>query len=256
MTQEQREIWKRVQDFDLDDKESNFSFKDRLARENGWTKEYSLRVIEEYKKFMFLLLLTDQPLTPSNQVDQAWHLHLIYTKSYWEDFCKRTLGKDIHHGPTKGGQAERLKFTDWYERTKQQYQNVFNQTPPIDLWPSSKKRFAEINFRRINTDKNWIIKKPSFEVKRVSLLLTLVLSGLLFISANPRNGSVAFWVIVYIIGIIAFIKLLLYYSKPYYCSKCNHRQKEDGICPKCNIKLLKKEGNDGGGGDGCGGCGG
>ena len=150
MTEEQKALWQKVKAFELDDPAADFSFSDRLARENGWSLEYSLRAIAEYKKFMFLLCISGHPLTPSDQVDQVWHLHLIYTQSYWVDFCRDTLGRDIHHGPTKGGAAESDKFTDWYTKTKEVYSDVFEDSPPIDIWPESQTRFSQINFRRVN----------------------------------------------------------------------------------------------------------
>lgn len=153
-------LWNKIKHFELDDINASLSFTDRLARENGWSIQYSSRAILEYKKFMYLLLIADHPLTPSDQVDQVWHLHLLYTRSYWEDFCKHTIHKMIHHGPTKGGKSEKEKFTNWYEKTKELYTKTFENPIPKDIWPSSKVRFSEINFRRINMDKVWVIKKP------------------------------------------------------------------------------------------------
>lgn len=163
---QQPELWNKIQSFQLDDPQSAFTFTERLARENGWTLDFSLAVVEEYKKFMFLLCIAPHPLTPSDQVDQVWHLHLIYTQSYWTDFCKNTLGKDIHHGPTRGGQQEKNKFTDWYQRTKELYASTFGSAPPVAIWPDSESRFREINFQRINMDRNWVIKKISIFKKK------------------------------------------------------------------------------------------
>jgi hypothetical protein len=159
MTEEQKQLWLKVKSFELDDSTASLSFSDRLARENGWTIEYSLRAIEEYKKFIFLLLIANHPLTPSDQVDQVWHLHLLYTESYWVDFCEHTLGRKIHHGPTKGGDSEKSKYTDWYEKTKEVYRSTFNYDVPIDIWPSSEDRFSDLHFQRVNINQNWIIKK-------------------------------------------------------------------------------------------------
>lgn len=161
MTLEQEILWGKIRTFELDDPLISLTFTDRLARENGWTLVYALRTVDEYKKFMFLLCLADHPLTPSDQVDQVWHLHLLYTQSYWIDFCKDTINKQIHHGPTKGGTSENNKFTDWYEKTKQLYKSIFGYDTPNDIWPTSKIRFSEINFQRVNLDRNWIIKKLS-----------------------------------------------------------------------------------------------
>ena len=159
MTKEQKQLWLKIKSFELDDSAASLSFSDRLARENGWTMEYSLHAIEEYKKFIFLLLIAQHPLTPSDQVDQVWHLHLLYTESYWVDFCEHTLGRKIHHGPTKGGEKEQSKYTDWYEKTKEVYRSTFNYDAPNDFWPSSEDRFSDLHFQRVNINQNWIIKK-------------------------------------------------------------------------------------------------
>ncbi len=161
MTPEQQAIWDKVRNFELDEPGSMFTFTQRLARENGWTIEYSLRAVHEYKKFMFMLCIAEYPLTPSDQVDQVWHLHLIYTHSYWNDFCRDTLNKVIHHGPTRGGKAEGDKYTDWYQKTLDLYKQLFERDAPEDIWPSKEVRFRDINFRRVNVNGNWIIKKPS-----------------------------------------------------------------------------------------------
>lgn len=160
MNNEQLQLWNKIKSFELDDPDISLNFTGRLARENGWSIEYSIRVIEEYKKFIFLLLVSQRPLTPSDQVDQVWHLHLLYTQSYWEDFCENTIQRKIHHGPTKGGTAEKTKFTNWYEETKKKYLEVFKTEIPTDIWPSNEKRFSDINFQRVNIKSNWIIKKP------------------------------------------------------------------------------------------------
>lgn len=160
MNVNQLKLWNQIKSFELDDPDSSLSFTDRLARENGWTIEFSIRAILEYKKFIFLLTISNHPLTPSDQVDQVWHLHLLYTQSYWEDFCENLLNRKIHHGPTKGGAKENEKFTNWYEKTKNLYLETFKKQPPTDIWPTSEIRFSEIEFERVNLKRNWIIKKP------------------------------------------------------------------------------------------------
>ncbi|MEM0576876.1 glycine-rich domain-containing protein [Flavobacterium polysaccharolyticum] len=160
MNDEQLKLWNEIKNFELDEPEASLSFTDRLARENGWTIEYSIRVIIEYKKFIFLLTIANHPVTPSDQVDQVWHLHLLYTQSYWEDFCEKIIKRKIHHGPTKGGATEKAKYTNWYEKTKELYLVTFKIQAPMDIWPTSEIRFSEIEFERVNVKRNWIIKKP------------------------------------------------------------------------------------------------
>ena len=133
MNVQQAELYQRIQAFSLDNPDADFSFSKRLARDNGWSAEYTHRVIEEYKKFTFLAVAAGHPVTPSDQVDQVWHLHLIYTYSYWSEFCPNVLQTALHHGPTRGGCNEHHKFNDWYSKTLASYESFFGQAPPTDI---------------------------------------------------------------------------------------------------------------------------
>lgn len=155
-------IWEKIRDFTISDEDDAFPFMDRLARDNGWSLDYSVRVFAEYKRFIYLICISERPLTPSDQVDQAWHLHLLYTRSYWSDLCDKTLGRMIHHGPTKGGSEDKSRYQDLYSRTLVSYRTVFGKEPPADIWPSSVVRFGELHFERVNMHRNWVVPKPWF----------------------------------------------------------------------------------------------
>ncbi|MDF1697595.1 MAG: hypothetical protein P1U56_17250 [Saprospiraceae bacterium] len=161
MNTSQLQLWTKIQNFEIDDPSSSFTFTDRLSRENAWGLAYSIRAIMEYKKFIFLIAISDQSLTPSDQVDQVWHLHLLYTQSYWIEFCKDLLQMEIHHGPTKG-KEEKTLFKDQYRATLELYQSMFEVSPPKDLWPDPDTRMKEINFTRVNRKRNWVIPKLIF----------------------------------------------------------------------------------------------
>lgn len=159
MEQDFQQLWKKILDFELDDPNAALTFTDRLARENGWTLEFALRAVVEYKKFIFLICVSNQPLTPSDQVDQVWHLHLLYTHSYWDEMCEGILKRKIHHGPTKGGKSEGAKFTNWYLKTLELYKSTFHEDAPQDLWPTPEIRFKNINFQRVDKDRFWLVRK-------------------------------------------------------------------------------------------------
>ena len=165
MHSDQLQLWSKIKKFELNDPNSDFSFTDRLARENSWTLEFSSRAILEYKKFIYLICAENGPLTPSDQVDQVWHLHLLYTESYWKDFCQNTLNRQIQHGPTKGGSSEKAKYDNLYERTKDAYEVHFGYTAPVDIWPPSHIRFGHLRFTRVNLHTHWTIPKPKFLLK-------------------------------------------------------------------------------------------
>lgn len=160
MNESQQALWQRLQDFELDDPSSAFPFSARLARDNGWSRRYAQRVIAEYRRFIFLCVTAEHVVCPSDQVDQAWHQHLTFTHSYWDELCGEVLGRPLHHGPTKGGAAENRKHVDMYERTLRSYEAVFGQLPPRDIWPPTERRFDEdVAHRRVNTRRNWIVPK-------------------------------------------------------------------------------------------------
>lgn len=160
MNTHDKHLYAAIMQYELDDPDSSFNFSERLARENNWTHEFALRTIFEYKRFMFLICISHQTLTPSEEVDQAWHLHLIYTYSYWEEFCKDVLKRPIHHGPTKGGKSERQKFDTFYNNTLHLYETTFGHMPPKDIWPPAHQRFRKSNIVKVDKQDYWLIKKP------------------------------------------------------------------------------------------------
>jgi hypothetical protein len=160
-------LWIRIAGFPLDDPKAKLTFSRRLARDNGWSCYYACRVIAEYKRFCYLALVAGHPVTPSEEVDQAWHLHLLYTRNYWDDFCREVLHQPLHHGPTRGGLEEQVKFREWYTATIESYARLFGSSPPSDIWPAAEVRFAISAFRRIDTASNWILPKPRFPFLRL-----------------------------------------------------------------------------------------
>ena len=162
MKKEHTELWARIRGFSLDESGSDLTFTRRLARENGWTEAYARRVVEEYKKFMLLVVAAGHPASPSDQVDQAWHLHMTYTKSYWERFCREALCRPLHHEPTRGGLDEGRKYAAMYEKTLGSYRAFFGQEPPADIWPETRSRFSEdTRFERVNLDRNLIVSRDN-----------------------------------------------------------------------------------------------
>jgi hypothetical protein len=193
-------LWSKLESYSPDNPHDALTFSQRLARENGWPPTFTERVITEYKKFLFLCMISPHPVTPSDEVDQTWHLHLVYTKSYWSDLCKNILGKDIHHTPTEGGPEERDKFHSYYEATLQLYRDKFNTEPPDDIWPPAHKRFTETDFVRANKQTHWIIMKRPWHKSLTGL--TIITAGAII---ALLSSNIAFFILF---GITGFIVLL------------------------------------------------
>ena len=131
-----RSLYQRLNDFALDDESAAYKFSDRLAKENGWTLAFAKGAIAEYKKFVYLAATSPTPVTPSDIIDEVWHLHLTYTRSYWDEMCGKILHKPLHHEPTRGGTSESAKHRDLYAATLESYRREFDEEPPATFWPT------------------------------------------------------------------------------------------------------------------------
>ncbi len=172
MRPDRAQLLAQIESFDIEGNAVGLPFAARLARENGWSRAFADRVIVEYKRFVFLAMISDTPVCPSEDVDAAWHLHLTYTRSYWKRFCDGVLGRPLHHEPTKGGPAEHEKHLDMYGRTLALYHATFGQEPPRDIWTPADERFGEdLAHRVVNIARNWVI--PKAPVKRLARLASL-----------------------------------------------------------------------------------
>lgn len=162
MNSAQRELWTRLEKFVFDEPGTSLTFARRLARDNDWPAGFAERVIREYKRFVFLAMEAGHPVSPSEEVDQAWHLHLTYTKSYWQDLCGEVLGgRRLHHHPTKGGSDEAAKFDGQYQRTLDSYRRLFGEEPPPDVWISAGERRHSKGgkHRWVDTKRYWLVPK-------------------------------------------------------------------------------------------------
>lgn len=202
MTTNEQQLWKKINNFQLDKEGISLSFSKRLARENGYSEQFAKEIVEEYKKFIFMCCVSEQPVTPSNLVDLAWHLHLTYTKSYWIDLCQNTVQQEIHHTPTEGGKFERSKFKGRYEYTLDLYERKFGYEPNIGIWENTEKRF-EINFINVDKTQNWIIPKIYF-IKNLKFILGFLFCSFLFASCSSGNETTLYS----IVAIIVFVSVI------------------------------------------------
>lgn len=134
-------LWRALAGMRISPEGAALTFTKRLSRENGWSRKHAEAVMEEYKRFLYLAATGSDPVTPSEQVDQAWHLHLSYTRHYWGELCAHIIGRPLHHAPTKGG-IEGRKYRSLYAATLDRYRSTFAAEPPADIWPPVSLRFS------------------------------------------------------------------------------------------------------------------
>lgn len=165
----------RIEQLALGPVEAELTFEGRLAAENGWSREHADLVCREYRRFLIIIAAEGIEATPSDAVDQAWHLHLSYTRSYWEGLCRDILGRELHHDPTTGG-VERLEhYRDRYAATLDAYRRVFGEEPPASVWPSPDQRFTG-RFARVDTTRKLVVGTEGVVLVGSGSLLAAVMS--------------------------------------------------------------------------------
>ncbi len=142
-----KDLWKKIEQFDFDHSPSEYDFTLRLACENYWTQNFTRHAILEYKKFMYLAAVSDIMVSPSETVDKVWHQHLIFTKSY-NELCK-ILGKQIQHIPSTHNKEDFQKFklagiytSELFERYfGKQPENIWSHAGPLESLHLKKSKF-------------------------------------------------------------------------------------------------------------------
>lgn len=130
--------WQEVLDYPLDDPTAPRPFSARLRDANEWTDAFTQEAILEYRKFMYLKTVTEQPLTPSVVVDSVWHMHILYLRNYLH-FCKTVIGRIVYHDPGKGGEGDAGRFQSQYADTLECYRDNFGE-PPAHIWRPTSRR--------------------------------------------------------------------------------------------------------------------
>jgi hypothetical protein len=244
--------WRRIAMMRIGAEGAKLTFAARLARENGWSARHAAAVVEEYRRFLYLAA-TAGPVTPSEDVDQAWHLHLSYTRHYWEMLCGRIIGMPLHHDPTEGGAGQRAHYHRQYEETLARYRTIFGAPPPRRVWPDAKARFAARPVR-VDAGRYWLL--PRVRVGRLPLMAgaAMLVAACTTLAANSAGGD---WG-----GPMVAISILFILAVVAVAGWAIRRRKDDGGgggggCSSGNHNDGGGCGSDGGGGGGCGGgCGG
>lgn len=117
-------------DYKLDERKMCMSFKDNLRQAGDWTESSATRLVQEYRRFLYLKAVVDGDLTSSQWLDEVWHLH----RSMGEDFgLRKILGRDL----TRRNDMSKQEILTNYAKTISYYRQEFDEEPPQDIWPDA-----------------------------------------------------------------------------------------------------------------------
>jgi uncharacterized membrane protein YgcG len=117
---------------------STRAFAGKLGRKLGWNSAFAMRAIEEYKRFLYLGMVSDFYVTPPKIIDHVWHEHLLFTRAY-RDFCREVLGRDFDHAPELVSLEQQTReFEAQYAATLALYFDEFHAPPPFEIWGAPK----------------------------------------------------------------------------------------------------------------------
>lgn len=101
---------------------------EKIARACEISNEEVPNCFSEVLRFLWLIGTFNRPLTPSLQVDLAWHEFILFTRLY-HGFCEQHFSRFIHHSPGGDPKVNALNF----EKTIQLYIVNIGQ-PPAAYW--------------------------------------------------------------------------------------------------------------------------
>jgi hypothetical protein len=173
-----------ILNFDIQVNGDKAIFISKLMSDNNWSKKFTLLAVSEYKKFLCLLNMSSERLSPSKVIDRVWHCHLTFTHSYWHELCRDLLGKEIHHIPSSLSQVCKQQDITSYKKTLAFYQLHFG--------PPDKKVWGEIN--AISAEKSKVAAMPT-KSYWLSLIFVSTLLTACTITEETSAGEIAIWIL-------------------------------------------------------------
>lgn len=124
-------LWLKLNLMNADGLQAFAPLMDMMQKQMGQNAETAQRVIEEYRKFLFLAMRAGHQVIPPGPVNDAWMMHLQNAQNYWE-----SLGQMITERPGAQGVDARqfASIADAWKATLESYEKIFGMKPPMDIW--------------------------------------------------------------------------------------------------------------------------
>lgn len=117
---------------------SSKAFVAKIASKHGWSNAFALEAVSEYKKFVYLGVVSNFQVTPSKIIDVVWHEHILFTSAY-RKFCNEVIHYQFEHNPELVPMADETgRFNAQYLDTIKFYKSEFGYRPPSAIWGETK----------------------------------------------------------------------------------------------------------------------
>ena len=135
-------LWQRLQAHPFDDPAAERPYSERLRRGLRLSEGAAEDLIAEYRRWIYLCTVSEARLSPPPLVDAAWHLHLTYTRDYWERLPRALGTRPPHHDPATGPEDE-ARHGAQYAAARKLYEAEFGAPPP-GLWPGGQVQASPV----------------------------------------------------------------------------------------------------------------
>lgn len=95
----------------------------RLMKEKKWSYSEAQEACQYYKNFLILNYAygNNCKIPPSMDIDEVWHMHILFTQKY-KEFCQKYFGRFLHHNLEDENSI--LDFEELFESTTQKLHKI------------------------------------------------------------------------------------------------------------------------------------
>ena len=112
-----------------------------------WTEARTRAALEGYEKFLRLAAENPgQPVAPTRDIDEFWHLHMLHPQAYYND-CQRLFGQILDHDGGFGKEPEEQPIlANHFRQTAQLWEKTYGEpyvgpgNGPTKCWHNCQSR--------------------------------------------------------------------------------------------------------------------
>ncbi|MEM9851682.1 MAG: hypothetical protein AAF761_06770 [Pseudomonadota bacterium] len=131
-------LWNRLANHRFDADKGTRPFSEKLRQNEGWSAADTERVLEEYRRFLYLARARGVDPVPPGPIDAAWKMHLSYTRNYWDNLVPDVLRRPLHRHAMATGDPDRRKSA--FAALTTAYEAEFSAVPSADIWVDPGQR--------------------------------------------------------------------------------------------------------------------